>query len=61
MDNDAIIQAYIADQERRKQIQILQLRNDLNTFTLKELKKEIIKMKADKLAVPKMSREQLVN
>ena len=61
MDNDAIIQAYIADQERRKQIQILQLRNDLNTFTLKELKKEIIKMKADKLAVPKMNREQLVN
>ena len=33
----------------------------LNTFTLAELKKEVIKMKADKFAVTKMKRNQEVN
>lgn len=61
MDNDTIIQAYLDEQERLKQVQLMHLRNNLSTFTLKELKKEIIKMKADKLAVTKMNRERLVN
>ena len=34
--------------------------NNLKTFTLKELKKEVIKMKADKFAVTRMKREQVV-
>ena len=31
--------------------EIIQLRVNLNTFTLAELKKEVIKMKTDKFAV----------
>ena len=38
----------------------MQLRNNLKTFTLKELKKEIIKMKADKFAVTRMKRDQII-
>ena len=38
----------------------MQLRNNLKTFTLKELKKEIIKMKADKFAVTRMKRNQII-
>ena len=38
----------------------MQLRNNLNTFTLKELKKDIIKMKADKFAVTQMKRDQII-
>ena len=38
----------------------MQLRNNLKTFTLKELKKEIIKMKADKFAVTGMKRNQII-
>ena len=34
----------------------MQLRNNLNTFTLKELKKDIIKMKA----VTQMKRDQII-
>ena len=51
MDTDQIIKECLEKQERRKQLQIMQLRNNLKTFTHKELKKEIIKMKADKFAV----------
>ena len=40
--------------------EIIQLRRNLNTFTLAELKKEVIKMKADKFAVTKMKRNQAV-
>ena len=36
------------------------LRNNLKTFTLKELKKEIIKMKADKFAVTRLKRNQII-
>ena len=38
----------------------MQLRNNLKTFTLKELKKEIIKMKAEKFAVTRMRRNQII-
>ena len=40
--------------------EINQLRRNLNTFTLAELKKEVIEMKADKFAVTKMKRNQAV-
>lgn len=38
----------------------MQLRNNLKSFTLKELKKEIIKMKANKFAVTRMKRDQVI-
>ena len=50
VEADQIIKEYLENQERQRQLQIMQLRNNLNTFILKELKKEIIKMKADKFA-----------
>ena len=40
--------------------EINQLRRNLNTFTLAELKKEVIKMKAGKFAFTKMKRNQAV-
>ena len=46
MDTDQIIKECLEKQERQKQLQIMQLRNNLKTFTHKELKKE-----ADKFAV----------
>ena len=48
------------NQERQRQLQIMQLRNNLKKFTLKELKKEIIKMKADKFAVTCMKSDQII-
>ena len=51
VEADQIIKEYLENQKRQKQLQLMQLRNNLNTFTLKELKKELIKMKADKFAV----------
>ena len=60
MDTDQIIKEYLQKQERPKQLQIMQLRNNLKTFTLKELKKETIKMKADKFAVMCMKRDQII-
>ena len=44
VEADQIIKEYLENQKRQKQLQIMQLRNNLKTFTLKELKKEIIKM-----------------
>ena len=38
-------------------LQKIELRKNLRTFTLKELKKVIVKMKADKFAVTKMKRQ----
>ena len=51
-----------ADQllDNYNELQKIELRKNLNTFTLKELKKEIIKMKADKFAVTKMKRRQII-
>ena len=51
-----------ADQllDNYNELQKVQLRNNLKTFTLKELKKEIIKMKADKFSVTKMKRNQII-
>ena len=60
VEADQIIREYLAEQERQKQLQLMQLRNNLNTFTLKELKKEIIKMKADKFPVTRMKWNQII-
>ena len=51
-----------ADQllDNYNELQKIELRQNLTTFTLKELKKEIIKMKADKFAVTKMKRNQII-
>ena len=51
-----------ADQllDNYNELQKVQLRKNLKTLTLKELKKEIIKMKADKFAVTKMKRRQII-
>ena len=51
-----------ADQllDNYNQLQKVQLRNNLKTFTLKQLKKEIIKMQADKFAVTRMKRNQII-
>ena len=50
-----------ADQllDNYNELQKVQLRNNLKTFTLKELKKESVKMKADKFAVTRMKRNQI--
>ena len=37
VEADQIIGEYLENQERQKQLQIMQLRNNLKTFTLKEL------------------------
>ena len=42
------------------ELQKMRLPNNLKTFILKELKKEIIKMKADKFAVTRMKRNQII-
>ena len=60
VEADQFIKEYLENQERQKQLQIMQLRNNLNTFTLKELKKDIIRMKADKFAVRQMKRDQII-
>ena len=60
VEADQIIKEYLENQERQKQLQIMQLRNNLNTFTLKELKKEVIKMKADTFTVTRMKRDQII-
>ena len=60
VEADQIIREYLENQERQKQLQLMQLRNNLKTFTRKELKKEIIKMKADKFAVTQMKRDQII-
>ena len=51
-----------ADQllDNYSELQKVQLRNNLKTFTLKKLKKELIKMKADKFAVTRMRRNQII-
>ena len=53
MDADQLLDNY-------NELQKIELRKILNTYTLKELKKEIIKMKADKFAVTKMKRRQII-
>ena len=60
IEADQLIKEYLENQERQKQLQLMQLRDNLNTFTLKELKTEIIKMKADKFAVTRMKRNQII-
>ena len=52
MDADQLLDNY-------NELQKIELRKNLNTYTLKELKKEI-KMKADKFAVTKMKRRQII-
>ena len=53
MDADQLLDNY-------NELQKIELRKNLNTYTVKELKKEIIKMKADKFAVTKMKRRQII-
>ena len=53
MDADQLLDNY-------NELQKIELRKNLNTYTLKELKKEIIKMKGDKFAVTKMKRRQII-
>ena len=53
MDADQLLDNY-------NELQKIELRKNLNTYTLKELKKEIIKMKADKFVVTKMKRRQII-
>ena len=53
MDADQLLDNY-------NELQKIELRKNLSTYTLKELKKEIIKMKADKFAVTKMKRRQII-
>ena len=53
MNADQLLDSY-------NELQKVQLQNNLKTFTLKELKKEIIKMKADKFAVTRMKRNQII-
>ena len=60
VEADQIIKEYLENQKRQKRMQIMQLRNYLKTFTLKELNKEIIKMKADKFAVTRIKRDQII-
>ena len=51
-----------ADQllDNYNELQKIELRKNLNTYTLKELKKEIFEMKADNFAVTKMKRRQFI-
>ena len=53
MDADQLLDNY-------NKLQKIELRKNLNTYTLKQLKKEIIKMKADKFSVTKMKRRQII-
>ena len=53
MNADQLLNSY-------NELQKIELRKNLNTYTLKELKKEIIKIKADKFAVAKMKRQQII-
>ena len=53
MDADQLLDNY-------NELQKIELRKNLNTYTLKELKKEIFEMKADNFAVTKMKRRQFI-
>ena len=61
VEADQVIKEYLAQQERTEQLKRLQLKKNLETFTVKELRKEVIAMKADKFAVTKMTRENIIN
>ena len=61
VEADQVIKEYLAQQERTEQLKRLQLKKNLETFTAKELRKEVIAMKADKFAVTKMTRENIIN
>ena len=60
VEANQIMKQYLKEQERQKQLQLMQLRKNLNTFTLKQLKKKIEKMKADTFAVTRMKRDQII-
>ena len=53
MDADQLLDNY-------NELQKIELRKNLNTYTLKELKKQIIKMKADNFVVTKLKRRQII-
>jgi len=60
VEADQIIKQYPAEQKRTNDVLLFKLRKNLETFTVKELRKEVIKMKADVFAVTKMKRDQLI-
>ena len=61
VEADQVIKEYLAQQERTEQLKRLQLKKNLETFTVKELRKEVISMKADKFTFTKMTRENIIN
>lgn len=61
VEADQITEQYLAEQKRANEVLLFKLRKNLETFTVKELRKEVIKMKADVFAVTKMKRDQLIN
>ena len=60
VEADQISKEYLA-QERTEQLERLQMKKKSETFTVKELRKEVIAMKADKFAVTRMTRENIIN
>ena len=55
VEADQIIKQYLEEETKTLQMELFRLRKNLETSIAKELKKEIIAMKADKLAVAKMN------
>ena len=55
VEADQIIKQYLEEETKTLQMELFRLRKNLETSLAKELKKEIIAMKADKLAVAKMN------
>ena len=60
VEADQVIKEYLAQQERTEQLKRIQLKKNLETFTVNELRKEVIAMNADKFAVTKMTREKCI-
>lgn len=55
------MEQYLAEQKRAREVLLFKLRKNFETFTVKELGKEVINMKTDVFAVTKMKRDQLIN
>ena len=58
MNADQIIEQYLAKQKRANEVLFFKLLKNLKTFAVKELPKEVIKMKVDVFAVTKMICDQ---
>ena len=55
------MEQYLAEQKRAREVLLFKLRKNFETFTVKELRKEVINIKTDVFAVTKMKRDQLIN